>query len=101
MVLVLAIIMSGQQPCSSSTSLSLNSKYIEDEEVKDLAYNTNLTDLDLCYNNIGARGARALAYNLTLTSLHLIGNNIGDEGAIALIDLFRNYNICVYSKLCQ
>ena len=50
-------------------------------------YLSNLTELDLTYNGIGAKGAAALAaspYLSQLTRLVLLDNKIGDEGAAAL-----------------
>ncbi|WP_395461041.1 hypothetical protein [Wolbachia endosymbiont (group B) of Ablattaria laevigata] len=68
--------------------LSLGSCQIGNEGAKALANLTNLTQLDLSYNNIDKEGAKALAdSNLTnLTQLNLNYNQIGKEGAEALAD---------------
>ncbi len=48
---------------------------------------TNLTSLNLSFNQIGDEGARALSLLTNLTSLDLQYNQIGDEGARALSSL--------------
>jgi Leucine-rich repeat (LRR) protein len=75
---------------SNLTELDLNSNGIGAKGAAALAaspYLSNLTELDLTYNGIGAKGAAALAaspYLSQLTRLVLLDNEIGDEGAAAL-----------------
>jgi Leucine Rich repeat len=69
------------------TELDLKYSYLgskETEKITALLPFTSLTFLNLAYNSIGVKGAKALATNSTLTKLNLWGNEIGNEGAKAL-----------------
>ena len=56
-------------------------------------HDDTLTHLDLQYNKLGARGARAMADalkgNNTLRNLNLRGNRIGIEGAREMADVLK------------
>jgi internalin A len=69
------------------TSLNMGYNEIGDEGAAALAPLTQLTSLDLVGNDIGAKGAVALAVLSQLTSLDLGHNKIGAEGAAALAAL--------------
>ncbi len=69
------------------TSLNLRYNDIGAEGAAALAALTQLTSLNLGYNDIGAKGVAALAALTQLTSLDLGGNEIGDSGAAALAAL--------------
>ena len=69
------------------TSLNLRYNDIGAEGAAALAALTQLTSLNLGYNDIGAEGVAALAALTQLTSLDLGGNEIGDSGAAALAAL--------------
>jgi Ran GTPase-activating protein (RanGAP) involved in mRNA processing and transport len=72
---------------NSVNTLALrNISYISDFSIIELAkainVNTNLTDLDLRYNNICViELAKSISNNTTLTNIYLSYNNIGDVGA--------------------
>lgn len=56
---------------------------------------SNLTTLDLRYNDIGAKGMEALCVGLKQTNVELLyveGNQIGDDGAVALSELIKDEN---------
>jgi hypothetical protein len=81
------------EPESRVPSLSFASCEMDDEQATNLAKllqgNKGLTSLNLCGNNISAKGAKEIAQVLpstALTSLNLESNNIGDEGASAIAE---------------
>ena len=66
-------------------SLLIQDCKIEDADCNQITSLTQLIELNLRYNNIGAEGASAIAQSLTqLIKLDLAGNNIGAEGASAI-----------------
>jgi len=80
--------------CPNLTSLLIENCKIEEADCNQITSLTQLIDLtqlielDLGYNNIGAQGASAIAQSLTqLTELNLAGNNIGDQGGSAIRQL--------------
>jgi Leucine-rich repeat (LRR) protein len=82
------------------TTLDLSNKKLNDSDIQQLANalatNTNLTNLDVGWNQIGDEGAKALAANATLTNLDVGGNQIGVEGAKALAANATLTNLNVY-----
>ncbi|CAF3972958.1 unnamed protein product [Adineta steineri] len=71
-------------------SVLYNSMKLTDADMEIVAYyllkdNTTLTELNLCWNQVGDRGAKYLSKGLqnnkTLTTLNLLNNQIGDKGA--------------------
>jgi Leucine-rich repeat (LRR) protein len=69
------------------TSLDLRYNQIGDAGAASLAALTQLTSLDLGGNQIGAAGAASLAALTQLTCLNLDNNQIGDAGAASLAAL--------------